>query len=348
MTALLPHPGRNVYAHDLADYGDDDPNYIYNLDSDVVDLKANVHKQCPKAPAFAGNGTLPRPCLTSQQWHSLQPDARATWDLLSDEAKAIILGLHKDPGKQMANLHNISAYDFIQVNMHDLHLERSIEDNNNTPPDPDDDHGDSGTQAEEDNNTELLAYLSKQKGSTNPGHLANVLSTSKAKNTKEMKFMSMPNADTPPPKNEENVVNGKRYHQVHTHCILYSVSSHKSCKAGSLVDRGANGGIAGDDVCIIEKSDQTVDVHSIDNHQITNIPIVTAGGLITTQHGPVIAILHQYAYTGQASGQLEWYKNDMNDKSIKVAGGMQCIQTNDGYVIPISTILVLRKNKSHF
>jgi len=30
-------------------------------------------------------------------------------------------------------------------------------------------------------------------------------------------------------------------------------------------------------VCIIEKSDQTVDVHGIDNHQITNIPIMTAG-----------------------------------------------------------------------
>jgi len=63
------------------------------------------------------------------------------------------------------------------------------------------------------------------------------------------------------------------------------------------VDRGANGGIAGDDVCIIEKSDQTIDVRGIDNHQITNILIVTAGGVIKTQHGPTIAILHQYAYT---------------------------------------------------
>ena len=71
------------------------------------------------------------------------------------------------------------------------------------------------------------------------------------------------------------------------------------------------------------------------------IPIVTARGVIKTQHGPAIAILHQYAYSGQgktihSSGQLEWYKNDVNDKSIKVAGGMQHILTNDGYVIPIS------------
>jgi len=92
-------PRRNVYAHDLADYGDDESKDIYNLDSNVVDLQANIHKQQSKMPIFAGNRTSPRPCLMSQQWHNLQPDARVTWDLLSDEAKAIILGLCKDPGK---------------------------------------------------------------------------------------------------------------------------------------------------------------------------------------------------------------------------------------------------------
>jgi len=68
---------------------------------------------------------------------------------------------------------------------------------------------------------------------------------------------------------------------------------------------------------------------------------VTAGGVVKTQHGPAIAILHQYTYTGQgktihSSGQLEWYKNDVNDKSVKVAGGSQRILTNDGYGIPIN------------
>jgi len=84
-----------------------------------------------------------------------------------------------------------------------------------------------------------------------------------------------------------------------------------------------------------------VDVRGIDYHQIVDIPIVTAGGAFKTQHGPAIVILHQYAYTGQgktihSSAQLEWYKNDVNDKSMKVAGGLQRILTNDGYVIPIN------------
>ncbi len=34
-----------------------------------------------------------------------------------------------------------------------------------------------------------------------------------------------------------------------------------------------------------------VDVHGIDNHQITNIPIVTTGGVVKIQHGPVLTIL---------------------------------------------------------
>ena len=70
--------------------------------------------------------------------------------------------------------------------------------------------------------------------------------------------MNKPNAGPPPPLNDEKiVVNGKRYHQIQVHCIFYSVSSHKSQRDGSLIDRGANGGIAGDDVCIIEKSEKT-------------------------------------------------------------------------------------------
>ncbi len=52
--------------------------------------------------------------------------------------------------------------------------------------------------------------------------------------------------------------------------------------------------------------------------------------------------MHQYAYTGlgtsiHSSAQLEWYKNDVNDRSIKV-GGLQRITTLEGYVIPLNII----------
>jgi hypothetical protein len=50
---------------------------------------------------------------------------------------------------------------------------------------------------------------------------------------------------------------------------------HCQVRTGALVDRGANGGIAGDDVWIFNCTGQQVDVQGIDNHQIVDISIVT-------------------------------------------------------------------------
>jgi hypothetical protein len=69
--------------------------------------------------------------------------------------------------------------------------------------------------------------------------------------------------------------------------------SHRQVRTGALVDRGANGGIAGDDVRIINRTGQQVNVQGIDNHQIVDIPIVTAGAIVKTQRGEVIIFLHQ-------------------------------------------------------
>ena len=83
-----------------------------------------------------------------------------------------------------------------------------------------------------------------------------------------------------------------------------------------------------------------VDIQGIDNHRINEIPIVTAGGIINTQKGPVIAIMHQYAYTGKGKSihscaQLEAHKQTVHDKSVKV-GGKQRFETLDGYIIPLN------------
>src|SRR5688572_18038031 len=123
--------------------------------------------------------------------------------------------------------------------------------------------------------------------------------------------------------------------------IVYSITScHAAGHKGSLVDQGANGEIAVDDVHIIAKTDRSVDIQGIDNHRINKIPIVTVGGVINTQKGLAIAIMHQYAYTGKgksihSSAQLEAHKQAVHDKSTKV-GGKQRIETLDGYVIPLN------------
>ena len=51
--------------------------------------------------------------------------------------------------------------------------------------------------------------------------------------------------------------------------IQYSVSrmnGHHIHKRGALVDRGANGGMAGDDLRVINTTDSRVDVCGIDSH----------------------------------------------------------------------------------
>jgi hypothetical protein len=135
--------------------------------------------------------------------------------------------------------------------------------------------------------------------------------------------------------------NSKR--SVHTACVEYKVSYHKEHHgiSLSLVDRGANGGVAGNDVRVIFKTNCTVDIKGIDNHCCTNINIGTVGGVIHTNKGRLIGIMHQYALLYKGSSihspcQFEWYKNYENDKSILVPGGLQRIQTLDGYMIPLS------------
>ena len=128
---------------------------------------------------------------------------------------------------------------------------------------------------------------------------------------------------------------------VNTSNITYNVTkrSVSSSKYGALVDRGANGGIAGSDVRPLYHTDRMVDVQGIDNHQLNIIPIVTAAGVVDTQHGPIVLIMNQYAHiptskTIHASGQLEAHGVTVDDRAIP-NGGYQRIITQGGYVIPL-------------
>jgi len=107
------------------------------------------------------------------------------------------------------------------------------------------------------------------------------------------------------------------------------------------VDRGANGGIIGNDAHILyTHPGQEVDVAGIDNHQIDSLKVVNACAKIFTQCGEAIGVFRQHAYHGKgqtihSSGQIEWYKgNVVHDRSLKV-GGAQHIRTLDGYVLPV-------------
>ena len=98
-------------------------------------------------------------------------------------------------------------------------------------------------------------------------------------------------------------------------------------------------GLAGSDMRVIYKTHCKINISGIDNHEVTGLDVVTAATLLKTSLGKVIGIFNEYAYLGKgssihSSGQLEWFKTLVDEKSIKV-GGTQLITTLDGYSIPL-------------
>ena len=134
-----------------------------------------------------------------------------------------------------------------------------------------------------------------------------------------------------------NVLSVKRSHQIQV-CQRY-LFQHANHTNQQLVDRGANGGLAGSDMRVIHKTHHKLNIQGIDNHEVTGLDVVTAATLLNTSQGKVIGIFNEYAYLGKgssihSSGQLEWFKTNVDEKSVKV-GGTQLITTLDGYSLPL-------------
>jgi hypothetical protein len=317
-----PRTNRKVYSHDLK----------FN-----IDYEASTNDELP------ATYDVNRASMTREQWNKLDTTAQTIWDSLPDKAKATILD--RKPSDRTphrphyaANLHDMSAHDLLS----------SLSSGNSNGNTTETDTTSTGTNANNDNkdskdSNPILTMLTQQRTSfaanqqdkKHPGDITCMMSTSNAKkppstvsidgHTFSIKMHRI--TDT-------NDTNGK---------ITYQASSASSQQRGALIDRGSNRGVAGDDarvICI--DPHRTVDVEGINNQQITNIRIVTAGVLVDTNRGPVILIMNQYAHSGKgktvySSGQMEWFKNTVDDRSKKV-GGSQRITTPDGYIIPISIL----------
>ena len=133
------------------------------------------------------------------------------------------------------------------------------------------------------------------------------------------------------------VLSAKRSRQIQVcKCYIFQHANHTN---NQFVDRGANGGLAGSDMRVIYKTHRKINISGIDNHEVTGPDVVTAATLLNTSLGKVIGIFNEYAYLGKgssihSSGQLEWFKTLVDEKSIKV-GGTQLITTLDGYSVPL-------------
>ena len=124
----------------------------------------------------------------------------------------------------------------------------------------------------------------------------------------------------------------------------YRVTANKvkNQTENSLVDRGANGGLGGDDMRVIETvQNAKADVSGITNNVAKNLDIVLGASLIKTNRGMIIGLFPQYAYLGKGKTihsciQMEAFGLMVDERSRKVQNpGRQMVQTPDGYKIPI-------------
>jgi hypothetical protein len=98
-------------------------------------------------------------------------------------------------------------------------------------------------------------------------------------------------------------IDGRFYRRIQAASVSYNLSNHASTPVlSSLVDSGANGGMAaGDDVRTLSESSSFSkdNATGIGEGQIQNVALATVTGHISTHCGPDIVILNQYANYGK-------------------------------------------------
>jgi hypothetical protein len=303
-----PKEKRSIHSTDLSDHPTDfdtDLYVNYNIDlSPSVLYEANAHARGEN--------------LTNNRHHSTPTNRdrpyipRDMWNQLSDDAKAILQGLAA-PAK-VPPVSNGSARP-LMAHVHATGTRDEAPDDNNGP--PVDSFHDCAPE------TELLAHLSDRVGRMDPGNIRKVLAASR--NTISTGSLR-PHGTTKP---------------LQSNVLQYQVSRHTVQNTTSaLVDRGANGGLAGSDVTVLHKTGRSANITGINEHTLSNLDIVTAAGLVESQRGPIVVIMHQYAHLGKgktihSSAQLEYYHNCVQDCSCTV-GGNQHIVTLDDYIIPLN------------
>ena len=283
--------------------------------------------------------------MSGSQWHDLDQESQRIWDSLSDSAKEIILrGNNRPrPGSRRPGTRPQRTPDTRQVQVHESY-QSSLDHNMGSDidgvgsPDTPDVEVDELDAVPANGNDHYLAMATKRTKPPSPAALRSMMSPGNARGeSRDSKFngsRDSKSTDTTRAANSTRIINACT--------VTYSVSKHQRHFGESLVDRGANGGLAGEDMRVIATSPhRSVHVEGIDNHQVRDIPIVTAGGVLHTNQGDVIGIFHQYAHINKGSSihssvQLEAYKQDVNDRSRHTPGGLQRILTVDNYEIPLA------------
>jgi Reverse transcriptase (RNA-dependent DNA polymerase) len=347
----LTLPGKHkraVYAaamsSDDADYRFDDTGYgeyeAFHVDTDITDIMA-----------YATNTNR----LGNNRNNTGKPNVnfipREEWNKLTQEQKDRLIAkrrqerMKQDGGnwktfqpQHQANVHTVddlvdldTFIDYAVMN-HDVETSVASEDVKDIP----------------SNDNRLLSFMAGRSTESNPGDIRNVLAAKrvpeKGKNRKVNEGESAPSTvqigeQTYYLNKGETIMFQGHHYSAHM-TMTYRISQHDvATMEKALVDRGANGGICGDDMLVLEGCERFVDVFGLAGHKVSQLRIVTAQALISTHKGDAIATFHQMALLGRGKSilsclQMEAYGAEINDRSRLLPGGKQSI-IMDGYQIPL-------------
>ena len=247
---------------------------------------------------------------TKQRWTGPIYLPAHVYKLLSQEVKDALQKYNAEAIQKFKSTRNLHEINFL----HDLH--ENTQDNSTTSnqddqsPDYQESHPDQDLEPPMD---DLLDFINSQHHSDD--QLDQVLQT----------YQTYTESQSPT-------------RQVNAH-ITYHVAQANQAMHQSFVDRGANGGLAGSDVRVLNTSPRQCAVIGINNHEIPGLDIVQRAALVNTINGIVNLIMNESAYYGKghtihSSGPIEWHTNTVDDKSVQV-GGQQRIITIDGYSMPL-------------
>ena len=314
-----------AHAYDYGDYADDKDDWYeqgyVDTGENYVDTSVNQHtlanridqRRRPNTESSAGIR------IPKEIWDKLSLDVQddiKAWN----KSKASTYKPKSSP--RVVRNHEFSAYegDIIYIDEQSNDVDADQE-----PPDAQTDDQRMDQDGANDS-TALLAHITGQRPLP-ANHEIRTLLASAHRSRSANNHAQPPHARKPPPQADNNnnkkhtvVIDGKRYIQADVHRLRYKVASHEKAdvKIASLIDRGANGGLAGEDVRLIETTPRTADVSGINDHTIQGLPIATVAGVVDTHLGQVCLIMHQYAYHGKGKTihscvQLENFGNDVND-----------------------------------
>ena len=293
-------PGRNLYM------GIDTPSDVfYNIHTtQYVPQMSARHKLQPRLPKSNQSlETFPKK-QTKQRWTAPIYLAAHIYKLLSQEVKNALQKYNAEAIQKFMSTRNLHEINFLH-GLHENTQENSTTSNqDDQSPDYQESHPDQDLEPSID---DLLDFINSQNHSDD--QLDQVLPT----------YQTYTESQSPT-------------RQVNAH-ITYHVAQTNHAMHQSFVDRGANGGLAGSDVRVLNTSPRQCTDIGINNQEIPGLDIVQCAALVNTNHGIVNLIMNEYAYYGKGR-QIEWHTNTVDDKSVQV-GGQQRIITIDGYSMPL-------------